>query len=263
MSIRKIVTHGGKYHADELLAITILADYHNTEVENLNIKRIVHGENLDKYLDNSETYVLDIGGIFDPTQRNYDHHQNGGLAATCKLILTQFYDGLKLAELSKFVDYVSNIDVGINKPHTGDFNSIIADMSTIGVTFEQALAYTETTWAVVKKAAFQRIQTVKDLQLCPIDENYIINIYPYELPGWQDHVPTHVNFCIFKDGLTEDWGILAKNSDVLPVYPVGEPKFIHNNKFIAKFQTLAECIQTAQYSEQFLDAQPEPVLDYE
>lgn len=66
--IMKIGTHNGRFHADEVLACTLLKllpSYANAEIVR------TRDESLLKCCD----IVVDVGGIFDHKTHRYDHHQ--------------------------------------------------------------------------------------------------------------------------------------------------------------------------------------------
>lgn len=64
-----LVTHGGGFHADDLFATSALYLLHKGEVK---IQRIKRGVSV-----NEADYVYDIGGIYDPDNNRFDHHQKG------------------------------------------------------------------------------------------------------------------------------------------------------------------------------------------
>jgi len=77
--IKKIVTHAGRAHLDEVMAISVLKLYNPilsaTPVERVNT---VYLEDLE----NPEIMVLDVGMSLDFDKNNLDHHQyNGGKSA--------------------------------------------------------------------------------------------------------------------------------------------------------------------------------------
>lgn len=67
----RIVTHNGTFHVDDLFAVATLQLIHgeaNTEVL----------RSRDPKVWETGDYVLDVGNIYDPARRRYDHHQHGG-----------------------------------------------------------------------------------------------------------------------------------------------------------------------------------------
>lgn len=67
---RSFGTHDGTFHADEVTACALLLLFHLIDAD-----KIVRTRKLEA-LDSSE-YVCDVGGIYDPAQKLFDHHQAG------------------------------------------------------------------------------------------------------------------------------------------------------------------------------------------
>lgn len=69
MAIARLVTHSGTFHADDVCAYAILADlYPEAALERTrDPARIAH--------DPEGSVVFDVGGVYDPDQRRFDHHQ--------------------------------------------------------------------------------------------------------------------------------------------------------------------------------------------
>jgi uncharacterized UPF0160 family protein len=68
-----VVTHNGNFHVDDVFGLATLkiwAERNNTELE------IVRSR--DQKVIESADVVLDVGNIFDPEKKRFDHHQNGG-----------------------------------------------------------------------------------------------------------------------------------------------------------------------------------------
>lgn len=70
MSKKRLVTHNGSFHADDLFAAATLAlylDKKGFEYEIVRTRDIEVIKNAD--------YVFDVGGIYDPIANRFDHHQ--------------------------------------------------------------------------------------------------------------------------------------------------------------------------------------------
>ena len=70
---KMIVTHDGKFHADDIFACAIITLTLDREGESYTIVR-TRDENVIKKAD----YVVDVGGVHDVTTKRFDHHQPGG-----------------------------------------------------------------------------------------------------------------------------------------------------------------------------------------
>jgi hypothetical protein len=81
--IKKIVSHLNPRHMDDFLAIVVLkVKYPEAEVEYVHPQRVPY-----EYLVDSEICLVDVGGKFEPSLKNYDHHQNLELPSSFVLVL--------------------------------------------------------------------------------------------------------------------------------------------------------------------------------
>ena len=68
--VKRIITHNGNFHADEVFACAVLSILNNDNVEILRSR--------DPEVWATGDYVVDVGGVYDHTIGRYDHHQVGG-----------------------------------------------------------------------------------------------------------------------------------------------------------------------------------------
>ena len=64
----KILTHNGRFHADEVFAVAMLKIFFNNEIE------VTRTRDLTKI--NDTDFVLDIGREYNPSLKKFDHHQD-------------------------------------------------------------------------------------------------------------------------------------------------------------------------------------------
>lgn len=67
---KKIVTHSGNFHTDEVFACAVLSLLHDGNVE------VVRSRDPEVWA--TGDYVVDVGGEYDPVRGLFDHHQVGG-----------------------------------------------------------------------------------------------------------------------------------------------------------------------------------------
>lgn len=75
MSI-KLVTHNGGFHADDLFAVATVKKFLLKEGHKEKDIEIIRTRE-PKYIQEAD-FVVDVGGIYDPSLGRYDHHQEGG-----------------------------------------------------------------------------------------------------------------------------------------------------------------------------------------
>jgi uncharacterized UPF0160 family protein len=157
-----IVTHGGKFHADDAWAVAVL----NVVFPNSDIVRT-----RDPALIEAADFAVDVGGIWDPATGRFDHHQKGfagarqsgvpyasaGLVwkeygARCVSILAATHTGQELAEDTAsqiayaidadVVQYLDLSDVGAAKNAPGGYGlSAVISGFNPGWLDEQRLGY--------------------------------------------------------------------------------------------------------------------------
>jgi len=67
-----IITHDGTFHSDEIFAIALIKKFLKTKVS---ITRTRNKELLNKGINDPETWVIDVGGVYQKENKNFDHHQ--------------------------------------------------------------------------------------------------------------------------------------------------------------------------------------------
>lgn len=72
-NLKKIVTHSGNFHTDEVFACAVLSILNDGKIE---IER-----SREKEVWATGDYVVDVGGEYDPARGRFDHHQEGGAGA--------------------------------------------------------------------------------------------------------------------------------------------------------------------------------------
>jgi uncharacterized UPF0160 family protein len=68
--MQMIITHSGAFDPDDVLAVATLQLY--LGIENTRVIR-----SRDEATIAAGDYVVDVGGVYDPANRRFDHHQNG------------------------------------------------------------------------------------------------------------------------------------------------------------------------------------------
>ncbi len=71
--IKKLVTHSGSFHSDDIFATAVLSFVLEKEGQKFEVIRT-----RDEEIIKSADYVYDVGGIHDEETNRFDHHQPGG-----------------------------------------------------------------------------------------------------------------------------------------------------------------------------------------
>ncbi len=107
---KKLVTHNGSFHCDDIFATAIFSLYFEKRGETFEIIRTRDEEAI-----SNADYVFDVGGIYDEDKNRFDHHQKDGAGkrengieyASFGLVWRKF--GIKLCVDTKVVDLVDKI----------------------------------------------------------------------------------------------------------------------------------------------------------
>ena len=68
--LKKVVTHSGNFHTDEVFACAVLSILHDGAIE------VVRSRDPEVWA--TGDYVVDVGGVYDAETGRFDHHQEGG-----------------------------------------------------------------------------------------------------------------------------------------------------------------------------------------
>ena len=281
-----IITHHGVFHADEVTASALIIDAFE---ENTLIVRTPHQADIDEVLkeakkatvvNNPEIFIIDIGRVYNPNEKRFDHHQWGNGddkfgKSSAGLIFDYLQsvgklDDFEVDELFEFIKLVDENDVGIYQgPWEGTIPWTISLHNAQDIySSEQNERFTEMVKLVIniikdaKAAAASKRETFEALknaeEVCP----GVLEMPTY-LPGWQDvifNIPEldHIDLVIWYDESQKVWKIQqvpdAKGSfgrrgrkviwsDPLP----RGATFIHKGEFFGVFtnkEDLLEYIKT-------------------
>lgn len=125
----RVITHSGKAHIDEIMAIGALSLAKNEEPEC--ILRL-SDEELKSFIDENteqvETWIIDCGMKYDPQRRLFDHHHDSNLDSAALLIFRHFFPDLIETSLGHFFCLVSKADTeGIKSLGESDKDSQVLE----------------------------------------------------------------------------------------------------------------------------------------
>lgn len=70
MNKKKIITHNAKFHADDVFSVAVLLLHLDSEAEIIRTR--------DEKIIETGDFVVDVGGVYEPENNRFDHHQIGG-----------------------------------------------------------------------------------------------------------------------------------------------------------------------------------------
>ncbi len=114
-----IGTHDGPFHADDVLAAALIRVFYRSDAKILRTRDLEHLSEAD--------LVFDVGGVFDPDSRRFDHHQRDyqGSRSSAGMVLdwleSEGHAPAAVARVlrAEIVDYVDAVDVGSRSSEEG------------------------------------------------------------------------------------------------------------------------------------------------
>ncbi len=113
MRARSLGTHDGSFHADEVTAAALLLVFNRIDRDQIirtrDRKELQHCE-----------YVCDVGGLYDPLQKRFDHHQvdyAGDLSSAGMVLLYLFDQGI--IDRKKFHFFNQSLVMGVDAHDNG------------------------------------------------------------------------------------------------------------------------------------------------
>jgi uncharacterized UPF0160 family protein len=232
---KKIIVHGGVFHADELLAIATLkqlgvVEWHDVVIERQNKVDITNIP--------CDVIIMDIGGVNNGVNI-FDHHQDKDLPAACVLVLDAFCENKELAEVLKkhFYNAVSDIDTGKIFSTPATFSQIVGNFNLLEDGFNKALAYVQQTLDVVWNMALKSLESKKKWSSLETICNGRVKIQNDTdfIPNWKEMAEEEGVKALISPNLREGWQIISWNSNDF-VIPVKEGQtFIHSTGFMAVY----------------------------
>lgn len=256
--MKKIITHSGVFHADETVAIAILKQvFGEVEIEKT-------FKPTPESLENSEIFVLDIAGNYNPEKNNFDHHQNKELGASNLLVFWNFADAIaekfgisenekaefNLLVTEKFLNYISDVDCGKvleqNTANIPTINSIIRNLNNVKNGFEIALQVAESAFIGACETAKL---AVKGRTLWNSFEKLSEKVKLQEtadfIPNWKELATEEGIMLLVQKNLREGWQVVSRSTDEL-VLPTHEKQtFRHNSGFMCVFAEKQDAIDFA------------------
>ena len=106
-----VITHAGKAHIDEVLAIAALAVHRGespSEIQRMNSNEAAEIVTAGKIPPNC--WVIDCGLRYNPEHRLFDHHQDRELPSAALMIFTHLFPELEGTDLHSYFKLVSKVD---------------------------------------------------------------------------------------------------------------------------------------------------------
>lgn len=240
--IHKLIVHDGIFHADDAMATALVLEFVRDSVPVERTRNISADE-----FDNPNIWIVDVGEIYDPSKRCFDHHQDNTLDAACKLVLEHlWHKGLIseqiVAELISAISEISLIDCQGPKPDSGfQFNSLIKSFNALENGWDLAV---ETCRNYIKACVSTANQTVQSREIW--DAGVLESMYIRVCNAFPIHWKRYEEEPLLVYPNKGKWNLLSVNSEIFPIISNGKESFIHANKFLAVFDSKKDAVDAAQ-----------------
>jgi len=258
---KKVVTHNGAFHADEVFAIALLCRFSYVS----EIIRTRDNSVIEEAVNDQNTIVLDCGGQYDPLMMNFDHHQDLDLPASNMLILFALKNHIlrdvyadKLAK--KLFLAISDYDVNRNNIHGqwSEFNKgkNLMNISQIIASFNRNPSDDVLQMKYFEKAVKYAMQIIDNISYQIDEEIKAESIYDNK-EVINDCVAVFSEFCpIWKEKdefifaiqpNPQGWALMTKDSSKYPLPTIEHEDliFAHKGTFIAVFSSKEAAIEVA------------------
>lgn len=240
-NVTKIVTHGGAFHADELLAIATFKLF--TGMDNIPVERVF--KVLEDDLQNPNVLVLDIGGDFHHWSNNFDHHQNSELEATNFLVLMAACDDSKLlSKLLPFYNRVSDIDRGLRIAEPCEFNGIVRNFNSLPNGFEIASQFAASALEALVMTSIKAIEaeTTWDSLDAIYDGKVKIEPNGVLMPDWKELAKKDGVLLLACPNARGGWQLVSRDSNEINIPASPTQTFRHASGFMAVYENKNEAL---------------------
>ena len=237
----KIITHGGAFHADEILAIATLRKLGVVEKDT----EIVRLFNIEGEIAR-DTIILDVGKKHN-CKNMFDHHQSINLPSTNILVLDQFCENRPLAAL--LMDFlfleVSNIDRGLVKATKGSFNSLISNFNNVEDGFNRALDFAAAALDALWETSEIALSTQKKWDALGTLFSGRVKVQEDTdfLVGWKEIAMRENVLALLCPNARGGWQIVSVDSDIFTIPQSELQTFLHNSGFMAVYATKSDAIE--------------------
>ena len=253
--IKKIITHGGQFHADEVLACATLRLINSQ----LPIERKFKISPIE--YEDPTILIIDIGRYYNPKKGLFDHHQDKELHASNLLILDYFYKELGAAYLlneedsyklyvflnERIFNFVSKVDVGIIKlddiKNIPTLNSLIRAFNAVEqrdmfegiVNLTAALLDAQIHTFILSLKGEKRWKKLKKL-----NKKVMVQEDTNVIPNWKELAKQEGILAMLQPNMREGWQIVSVDTNKLILPEDKSATFRHNSGFLIVFKTKKE-----------------------
>jgi uncharacterized UPF0160 family protein len=232
-----IYTHPDPHHFDEALGVELICLVEGRELPVYRTRTLSA-----EILNHPKAWVLDLGKVYSPRFRKFDHHQDPKLPSVCRLLLDHFYKTEKLCkdlydELLPYFTVVSNIDCnGYDQFNGFQVNTLVKMTNYIDNGWEIARAIAKIVITGAKATVDAKMESDSIWQRAEVIEDGFIRICEAFPIHWKRYTEGN------------QWILHSNDSVKYPIIPTLDKLFLHNGRHLAKYDLLGHAQFAARVS---------------
>jgi len=241
--ISKIITHDGIFHADDVMSIALMQEFIRPTLRVERTRNISADE-----FSNPDIWIVDVGGQWNRSLNNYDHHQDSSLPAACMLVLNELVNLGRISvemqeELFDAIYEISDIDCHGPMDKNGfQFNTLIKSFNAIEDGFDKALwvcrNYIQSCKENVANAAKSKEiwddgEKMGNIRVC--------SDFPIHWKRYEEEM-----FLVYPQ--KDNWNVITRDSATAPLVDSVKATFMHANRFLAVFKNKKDATDCAKRS---------------
>lgn len=251
--MKKVITHAGTFHADELLALAAYHyfahpgfagfDFYDFEQFGRQFQVSEHE------LNDPEIIIIDMGRSFDPALGNFDHHQDANLPASNLLVLRHFVPEGRFRDLLEeyLFKYVSDCDLGGEKSSAPTLTSIVRGLNNLKQTNCYDLAFRAAQTALLSAVATANARMKAEDQWAEVEKigKVAITDSTEHIVGWHELAEADGILMLITPNQRGGYQITSRSTDVFVIPECDLQTFRHNSGFLAAYATKDDAVNHA------------------
>jgi uncharacterized UPF0160 family protein len=239
--IKKIITHNGQFHADEIFACALLQHVFG-EIPIVRTRDLTIDD-----MNDPEIWVVDVGQVYNPELGLFDHHQSRELQASNMLVLSHL-NNISLIEddlysrLRNEFKSISIIDcTGYDEYEGFQLTSLIKSFNSLDNGFQVAL-YLAKSFIMARSIDCLKAHESRELfdnGTILHDRVRVCDKFPL---FWKSYAECDFLVSMDQNG---KWCLHSRDSKEFPILPTGKEKFLHTGKFIAVYASKEDAVEAA------------------
>lgn len=244
-----IVTHNGNFHADEVFSIALIRQFAHPLTEFTRSRDIS-----DHMFNDKNTIVLDVGGKYDISKSNLDHHHDSSLASsvilTLKWLLVNKYidaDTFDFLVEHPVIQTIDRIDrVGYLSTDVATINQLVRSLNGDMHGFASALDLC----IIVLDGILNQYQIFRDSQHawenCTKKNGLAIHKGSQPIIKWREWAKKQgIIFLVVPGSQPGTAKVISRESELYPITEHKDQNFLHNAQFVAEYNSWDSAVSHA------------------